>query len=342
MSTKLKPKEKYQGREFTTTLQANTEAELGTMIKGLHDYARKMGIDDYEVIQKRPDPDGGWEATIKAHNWNPFQLLRDKVSSFKEGQAQRTEQHRQETLSELRVKRAREDEEKEKDEAELAERRRRKAEKETAKEAKLAKKREAKEAKLTRKREVEEAKAQADQAKQEKARVKMELRREKYAGIIKAGEIAGKALKTVGKVGAAVAREVAKPEAVTPKRESASQRRFREGAEGKVIGGEKYQWKASADRKSQLTNRAREMREDGWVTKIIKQDGQYQLYYRGKVTYAKGKVRITEKPSKSSPIGKRKESRLVNRRVETRRRSGGIDLGAGIVKEGRRRHIRFS
>ena len=70
---------KYQGREFRTYLQAPTERKLSQMVVEQGDYARKVGTGPIEVLQKGRDPDGGWEATVIAHNWNPFKWIRKKV-----------------------------------------------------------------------------------------------------------------------------------------------------------------------------------------------------------------------------------------------------------------------
>lgn len=69
---------KYQGREFNIHLQAPTLAELNGMIRGIRDYARKHNIEKIKVLQKGADPDGGFEAVIKAHNWNPIGWIKEK------------------------------------------------------------------------------------------------------------------------------------------------------------------------------------------------------------------------------------------------------------------------
>lgn len=59
-----------QGREAKHYIQAPTEDQLDEMIEGLNEYAMEHGMDSIEVLQKRPDPDGGWEATVISHNFN--------------------------------------------------------------------------------------------------------------------------------------------------------------------------------------------------------------------------------------------------------------------------------
>lgn len=75
--------QKYQGKEFTVLLQAPTEQKLEQMINGLKKFAYRFEMEDIKVLSKRKDPDGGWEATIKAHNWNPIQWVKDKYADYK-------------------------------------------------------------------------------------------------------------------------------------------------------------------------------------------------------------------------------------------------------------------
>lgn len=60
----------YQGREARHHIQAPTEDQLDSMIEGLNEYAMDHGMESIEVLQRRPDPDGGWEATVISHNFN--------------------------------------------------------------------------------------------------------------------------------------------------------------------------------------------------------------------------------------------------------------------------------
>lgn len=85
---------KYQGREFTSTLQANSKAELDGLIKGMEDYSRKYGIGPLVVLQKRRDPDGGYEAVVKAHNWNPIEWIKGKLGGEREERPEEEEEER--------------------------------------------------------------------------------------------------------------------------------------------------------------------------------------------------------------------------------------------------------
>ncbi len=73
----------YQGREAKHYIQAPTEDQLDEMIEGLNEYAVDHGMDSIEVLQRRPDPDGGWEATIVSHNFNFGSALRWVKEKFR-------------------------------------------------------------------------------------------------------------------------------------------------------------------------------------------------------------------------------------------------------------------
>lgn len=59
---------------------------------------------------------------------------------------------------------------------------------------------------------------------------------------------------------------------------------------------------------------------------------------KGRVTYQKGNVLITEKPDDTKPIINKKKSLVTGKRGKGR----VIELGGGIVREGNRRHIKLS
>ena len=86
---------RYQGREFETTLQAPTLKVLNKEIKDLRTYARKEGMGRVRILQKGPDPDGGFKAIVTAHNWNPVKWVKGKLTR-KKPEAATTES--QETL----------------------------------------------------------------------------------------------------------------------------------------------------------------------------------------------------------------------------------------------------
>jgi len=97
----------YQGMEFTTTLQANTLRELNSMIKSLEDYAHEYEMDDFKVLSKGPDPDGGYKAIVTAHNWNPLTWIKERWEARGGGPEVRAEKAKtegKERIARLRAK----------------------------------------------------------------------------------------------------------------------------------------------------------------------------------------------------------------------------------------------
>ena len=76
--SKVKTLKRYQGREITSTIKANTLPELNKMLTGIRRYARLHGLGTVKVLRKHKDPDGGYEAIIQAHNWNPIKWVSEK------------------------------------------------------------------------------------------------------------------------------------------------------------------------------------------------------------------------------------------------------------------------
>jgi hypothetical protein len=84
---------KYQGKEFTTTLQAPTRKQLDKLIRGNMAFARRQGMEDIRILERGKDPDGGYRAILVAHNWNPIEWVKEKVSSLR-GRGESTEEPR--------------------------------------------------------------------------------------------------------------------------------------------------------------------------------------------------------------------------------------------------------
>lgn len=107
----------YQGKEFTATLQAPTKAVLNEMLRGLESYARRYKM-DVKVLEKGTDPDGGYRATVTAHNSNPFKWLRRKMEmkgkSYEEKQRLKRYYRREDAIARAEKKRREEERHKEK------------------------------------------------------------------------------------------------------------------------------------------------------------------------------------------------------------------------------------
>jgi len=76
--------EKYQGREFQSRVQAPTEEAIYEMLAQLSRFAKEQGLDAVRVEGIHPDPDGGYEATFSAHNWNPIKWVKGKFQKKEE------------------------------------------------------------------------------------------------------------------------------------------------------------------------------------------------------------------------------------------------------------------
>jgi hypothetical protein len=74
---------KYQGKEFQATFQAPTSDALNELIESAKGYASENQMNDFQVLEQGPDPDGGYRAIVTAHNWNPISWLKGKLSKKK-------------------------------------------------------------------------------------------------------------------------------------------------------------------------------------------------------------------------------------------------------------------
>jgi len=76
----LNPEEQqYQGKEILTAIQAPTVDALDDMLEGMRDYAEGEGLEEFTILEKGEDPDGGYRAVISAHNWNPVTWFRERM-----------------------------------------------------------------------------------------------------------------------------------------------------------------------------------------------------------------------------------------------------------------------
>jgi len=71
----------YQGKEITSTIQAPTREALEDMLGAMRHYSSRQGLGPVKVLESGPDPDGGYRATLVAHNFNPLKWAKEK---FKE------------------------------------------------------------------------------------------------------------------------------------------------------------------------------------------------------------------------------------------------------------------
>jgi len=71
---------RYQGKEETSILQANSMKDLNALIRSSKEFAKKNDLVNFRVLGKGKDPDGGYRAVVTAHNWNPIKWVKEKLS----------------------------------------------------------------------------------------------------------------------------------------------------------------------------------------------------------------------------------------------------------------------
>jgi len=87
--------ERYQGREIQATLKAPTSEQLERMLVALNEYSTEHEMEEIQVLKKGKDPDGGWEAVVVAHNFNPLSWAREKWETRGGGFEARTSKQRE-------------------------------------------------------------------------------------------------------------------------------------------------------------------------------------------------------------------------------------------------------
>lgn len=86
---------RYQGKEFTTILQAPDSKSLDRLISGLTKYAKTQDMGRVQVLQRGRDPDGGVRATVTAHNFNPVKWVSEKVGGYVEEHQKRKKEEKE-------------------------------------------------------------------------------------------------------------------------------------------------------------------------------------------------------------------------------------------------------
>ena len=91
MATKVR----YRGREFKAIVGAQTMEDLQDIIFELEEAAQDAGMDAYfEVVDIREDPDGGYEALVIAHNFNPFKWVKERAKQVGGWVSRKWKEHR--------------------------------------------------------------------------------------------------------------------------------------------------------------------------------------------------------------------------------------------------------
>jgi len=72
------------GRGYWAIVRSNTYEEMNDLLNEMQKDAVDMGLEQVEVISVQPSPAGGWEATIRAHNWNPIKSIKRAYEKVKQ------------------------------------------------------------------------------------------------------------------------------------------------------------------------------------------------------------------------------------------------------------------
>jgi len=68
------------GRGYTAIIAGNTSEEVWQLVQDMQAHAMQMGLDQVEILSIQPSPAGGWEATLRCHNFNPIKFIKEKGS----------------------------------------------------------------------------------------------------------------------------------------------------------------------------------------------------------------------------------------------------------------------
>lgn len=74
----------YQGKTYSATVKANTAIELENVIAQMRKDAEAQGMETFIVSEIKKIPGGGYEATVVAHNFNPFKWVKENIETVKD------------------------------------------------------------------------------------------------------------------------------------------------------------------------------------------------------------------------------------------------------------------
>lgn len=74
-----RPERVKGGRGMYAVINGNTKEEVTDLVDSILDYSLEHGLEQVEVMSIQPSPAGGWEAVVRAHNWNPFKWASKKA-----------------------------------------------------------------------------------------------------------------------------------------------------------------------------------------------------------------------------------------------------------------------
>jgi len=74
------------GRGVTAIVRGNSADQVMGIITKMQGFALDAGLDQVEIMSVQPSPAGGWEAVVRAHNFNPIKWIKDKIARKKKGE----------------------------------------------------------------------------------------------------------------------------------------------------------------------------------------------------------------------------------------------------------------
>lgn len=80
VSSSRPPEREKGGRGMYAVINGNTKEEVTDLVNSMLDYSLEQGLEQVEVMSIQPSPAGGWEAIVRAHNWNPIKWAAGKAS----------------------------------------------------------------------------------------------------------------------------------------------------------------------------------------------------------------------------------------------------------------------
>ena len=69
------------GTGLTAIIRGNTKDEVWRIVSEMQAFSMENGLEQVEVMSIQPSPAGGWEAIVRAHNFNPLKWAKDAAQS---------------------------------------------------------------------------------------------------------------------------------------------------------------------------------------------------------------------------------------------------------------------
>ncbi len=69
------------GTGMTAIIRGNTKEEVWRIVSEMQGFAMENGLEQVEIMSIQPSPAGGWEAIVRAHNFNPLKWAKEKATA---------------------------------------------------------------------------------------------------------------------------------------------------------------------------------------------------------------------------------------------------------------------